>query len=241
MTCARCPTSARFWQIWVFPSPTPQSLVSCFGTDVNPNAGLMGRESLRPCYGALMPCGLVRWQLTNMPHFLTWSCYRRQQYFTAPAMKDLFLDCLESSRRRYRLLVYGYVVMPEHVYLLVSEPSNDLLSTSIQALKISFFRRATAIGLRHSPFWQKRYYDHNVRSAHSFSNKLGYIHRNPVHRGLVRELQDWPWSSYRHYLTGAAEIVEIESEWTAMRRTGRVPHLPKPGRCGAPTCEGWSE
>lgn len=138
-----------------------------------------------------MPHGLARWQLTNMSHFLTWSCYRRRQYFTAPAIKDLFLDCLESVRRRYGILVYGYVVMPEHVHLLVSEPTVQLLATAIQALKISFFRRAVAIGWRESPFWQKRYYDHNVRSARSFTNKLRYIHRNPVRRGLVREPQDW--------------------------------------------------
>jgi putative transposase len=82
----------------------------------------------------------------------------------------------------------GYVVMPDHVHLLVSEPDRELLCTAIQALKISFARRAPAGGYQgEMPFWQKRYYDHNVRTATSFDDKLRYIHRNPVKRGLCAE------------------------------------------------------
>ncbi|HEY5164109.1 MAG TPA: transposase [Terriglobales bacterium] len=189
-----------------------------------------------------MPFGLKRYQRTEQPHFLTWSCYRRRQYFASAALKDVFLDCLERIRRRYGFRVFGYVVMPEHVHLLVSEPDVELLSTAIQALKLSVFRHAAVAGWREPPFWQKRYYDHNVRTAESFSNKLRYMHRNPVRRGLCADPIDWHWSSFRHYATAEIGAVEIESEWTAMRRQGRIPHLPTPGRCGAPTAwEGWSE
>ena len=59
----------------------------------------------------------------------------------ARARRDLFLESLERVRRRYRLVVLGYVVMPEHVHLLVSEPQRDSLSTAVQALKLSFVRR----------------------------------------------------------------------------------------------------
>jgi len=68
------------------------------------------------------------------------------------------------------------------------------------------------------PFWQARYYDFNVWSEKKFVEKLRYIHRNPVARGLVNKPEDWPWSSFRHYLTGAEGTVEIESQWTARRR-----------------------
>ena len=58
--------------------------------------------------------------------------------------------------------------------------------------------------------------------------KLRYMHRNPVKRGLVQHPKDWAWSSFRHYATGAEGIVEIESEWTARRRErmGLAPKLP---------------
>lgn len=48
--------------------------------------------------------------------------------------------------------------------------------------------------------------------------KLRYIHRNPVKRGLVSRPEDWLWSSFRHYATGETDVVEIESQWTARKR-----------------------
>src|ERR1700674_1180829 len=67
-------------------------------------------------------------------------------------------------------------------------------------------------------FWQKRYYDFNVRNESQFVEKLRYIHRNPVKRGLCVAAKDWAWSSFRQYATGCAGTVEIECEWTARER-----------------------
>ena len=110
----------------------------------------------------------------------------------------------------------GYVVMPEHVHLLVSEPESARLATAIQALKQSVWR---SLALRsREPFWQARYYDFNVRSSRKRIEKLRYMHRNPVARGLADKPEDWERSSYTHYLTGLEGIIEIESEWTAAKR-----------------------
>jgi putative transposase len=79
-------------------------------------------------------------------HFLTFSCYRRQPLFTSSTRCDLFLQVLERVRRRYRLVVLGYVVMPEHVHLLVSEPQRATLSTAIQALKLGLVRSLQGSG-----------------------------------------------------------------------------------------------
>jgi len=67
-------------------------------------------------------------------------------------------------------------------------------------------------------FWQTRYYDFNVITQPKFVEKLRYIHRNPVERGLVEKPEDWPWSSFRHWSTGEPALVEIESHWTWTRR-----------------------
>ena len=67
-------------------------------------------------------------------------------------------------------------------------------------------------------FWQKRYYDFNIRNYPRFVEKLRYMHRNPVNRELVELPGDWEWSSFRHYLSGVEGVVEIESQWTARRR-----------------------
>ena len=67
-------------------------------------------------------------------------------------------------------------------------------------------------------FWQKRYYDYNIRDRHQFVEKLRYIHRNPVKRGLCERPEEWQWSSFLHYATGAEGCVEIESDWTSRKR-----------------------
>lgn len=114
--------------------------------------------------------------------------------------------------------------MPEHVHLLLSEPEHGLLATALQALKIAVARRAVFYAPAHGAFWQRRYYDHNVRDYDSFVEKLRYLHRNPVKRGLVAQPDEWRWSSFHHYWTGARGVVEIESSWTAARRGGNIPH-----------------
>ena len=130
-----------------------------------------------------------------------------------------YFECaLERVRRSYGMCVYGYVVMPEHVHLLVNEPERETLARAMQSLKQSVAR---TLALRaKDPFWQARYYDFNVWSEKKFVEKLRYIHRNPVERGLVERPEDWRWGSFRHYRTGAAGVVEIESQWSARRREG---------------------
>jgi putative transposase len=165
-----------------------------------------------------MTRGLVRYQKTGEYHFLTFSCYRRRPYLAAASARDLFESALESIRHRYIFAVAGYVVMPEHVHLLLSEPRIGLQSRAVQALKPSVSVRRT-----NHPFWQARYYDFNVPTRAKHLEKLRYMHRNPVVRGLVAKPEDWAWSSYRHYATGLEGAVEVESEWTAARRGGNLP------------------
>ena len=90
--------------------------------------------------------GLHRFYGADDLHFLTFSCYRRLPLFTNQAHCDLFLTILERVRRRYRFVVLGYVVMPEHVHLLVSEPQRETLSTAIQALKLGVVRSIRCSG-----------------------------------------------------------------------------------------------
>ncbi len=146
-------------------------------------------------------------------------------------------------RRQFQMRIYGYVVMPEHVHLLVSEPEHRTLADAMHYLKLSFSKQVRSLtraqvsvqkrdanlghqpqlrDSQHEPFWQKRYYDRNVRSVREFGIKLRYLHRNPVKRGLVRDPGDWKWSSFRHYAFREMGVVEIESEWTGRDRELKV-------------------
>ena len=161
-----------------------------------------------------MPTGLHRRHDTWDLHFITFSCYQRRPFLANSRAKQLFEEALEKSRRHYDFYVVGYVVMPEHVHLLISEPERGPLSSAIQAIKQSVTRNLDWAG----HFWQARYYDFNVYTDEKRIEKLRYVHRNPVRRGLVDRPEDWPWSSFEHYATGKESVVEIESMWTARKR-----------------------
>ena len=175
-------------------------------------------------------------------HFITCSCYRRQPWLGTPRRRDLFLAVLEQVRRRYRFVVAGYVVMPEHIHLLISEPQVKTPSAVMQALKLGFARRVIAetqrLGAGHDPtsrkareaghphvaqhIWQKRFYDFNVWTERKRVEKLRYMHRNPVKRGLVATPELWRWSSFRAYSLGEAGPVKV-NEWEVLKMRLRPP------------------
>jgi putative transposase len=173
---------------------------------------------LHRCYGA------------GYLHFITTSCYQRRALLGSARNRDLFLRVLEQVRRRYRFVVVGYVVMPEHVHLLLSEPERGNPSVVMQALKQSFARKLLrrrragndpqldslwSVAVDEGHIWQRRFYDFVVWTEHKRIEKLRYMHRNPVKRGLVLEPEQWRWSSFRHYAYGESGPVLVNEEQKA--------------------------
>jgi putative transposase len=167
-----------------------------------------------------MPTGLQRFQQTNQLHFITFSCYKRQPFLQTPTAKDILEQILEQTRKQQGLRIAAYVLMPEHVHLLTNEPVTSTLAIFLQILKQQASRELKSPAQKQ--FWQRRYYDFNVSSPEKFTEKLQYIHRNPVKRGLVSSPEEYRWSSFNHYATGEPHPVEIESQWTARRRESRA-------------------
>jgi putative transposase len=162
-----------------------------------------------------MPSGLKRLHQSGPSHFVTFTCYHRFSHLADDKICQAFVVALERARRLYQFRVYGFVAMPEHAHLLISEPETGTVAKAVQALKISSSLRSTKARDRsecRSPLWQKRYYDRNIRDYAEFVEKLQYIHRNPVRRGLVERAEDWKWSSFRHYALREECGVEIESQ-----------------------------
>src|SRR5256885_16128096 len=82
-----------------------------------------------------MPWGLTRFHHSGQSHFVTFCCYHRRRLLITNESRRIFESALERVRRKYRLYVYGYVVMPEHVHLLLSEPQQDTLADALKSLK----------------------------------------------------------------------------------------------------------
>ena len=175
---------------------------------------------------SLMPRNLKRYNGRGDLHFVTFSCYRRLPLLRTIRARNLFVRALGAVHERYKFLLVGYVVMPDHVHLLISEPPKLTPSVMLKALKQRVSRdlrkkkHNAANGQLRLPFmndalelpcfWQPRFYDFNVYSSHKVREKLEYMHANPVKRGLVKNPGAWMWSSFLFYERGETGLVTID-------------------------------
>src|SRR5215470_7224337 len=168
-------------------------------------------------------------------HFITNSCYHRRPLLDSPRARDRFLSVLEQTRQRYRFVVVGYVVMPEHVHLLIAEPEVGNPSTVMQVLKQRTahvllpkrkrkdLRQRELFGAEpRRAFWQACFYDFNVWTTKKRIEKLRDMHRNPVKRGLVASPEQWRWSSCRFYRMGESGPVRVNEGWGEISFRHRV-------------------
>ena len=131
------------------------------------------------------------------------------------------LDALSSSRERHRCHLWAYVIMPEHVYILLWFPTPDHdISAVLRSLKQPISQKAVRFARANAPeflprmldvqpsgkrsyrFWQRGGgFDRNIWEDRYIWSMIDYIHANPVRRGLARVPEDWAWSSAREYLS----------------------------------------
>ena len=136
--------------------------------------------------------------------FVTFGCYRNLPFLSDDSAKQIFLEELDRTRTKHGFKLLGYVIMPEHVHLVLHPPDGMPLGSVVREMKSCSAKRLFQFEGPPQPgvqrvFWQKRCYDHNCRTPKSTVEKIRYCHNNPVRRGLVAEPGDWIWSSYNCY------------------------------------------
>ena len=173
-----------------------------------------------------MPKNLKRYYGRGDLHFVTFSCYRRLPLLRSIRARNIFVKTLGAVRDRYKFMLVGYVVMPEHVHLLLSEPPKSTPSVVLKVLKQRVARdlrkkkRARRDGQLRLPFmtgdaglprfWQPRFHDFNVYTKYKLRQKLQYMHANPVKRGLVKNPGEWIWSSFSFYEKGQQGLLKVD-------------------------------
>lgn len=159
-------------------------------------------------------------------HFITFSCYRRLPLLGSAHARNVFVQILGEVRDQFGFALVGFVVMLEHVHLLIGEPKRGNPSTVLYVLKQRVSTRLRHRRRRRShpsqlvlsfpettslpQFWQRRFYDFNVWSRKKKIEKLGYMHMNPVKRGLVLRSADWIWSSAAFYAGRESNTIRID-------------------------------
>lgn len=157
-------------------------------------------------------------------HFVTFACHRRRKALEEDQPKRIVLGVLAQQLRRQDATCVGFVVMPEHVHAVVWFPQPQQLSLfmhewkRISSEKIStWFRRHrpsyyTASGMQ-GTFWQAKFYPFEIYTQEKLREKVEYMHKNPVDRGLVERAVDYRWSSARYWLEGRPVGVLLGWVW----------------------------
>ncbi len=136
-------------------------------------------------------------------------------------LRDALVELLALKLRDYRGICSGYVIMPDHVHLIVWFGKPDELSRFMKSWKqtssIKLKRTLRGVAPQYAskipladPFWQSKYYPFNLYSQKKAEEKLDYIHKNPVTAGLVQRAVDWKWSSARFFQMGEPSMVPLE-------------------------------
>lgn len=162
-------------------------------------------------------------------HFLTFSCFRRLPLLSRDRTCQWMVDAIDLSRRKNPFDLWAWVIMPEHVHLVLLPHADVRIASILTTMKQSVSRRAINWLQMESPeylaslrdlqpngtqsyrFWQRGGgYDRNLRSVRDVHEKILYVHRNPVIRGLVSSTEKWKWSSASSWKTGVNEPPDID-------------------------------
>ncbi len=158
----------------------------------------------------------ISYNLPNHAHYLTFSCYRRQKLLLHDEICLELIKTWDEVRRKGEFAIWSYVIMPEHIHLLIHPRNEDYeMSKILRLLKEQFTHRVVEQWKNLSPrllnlirvqrgrrslhrFWQEGGgYDRNLYNWDVIRRAIDYIEWNPVRRGLVIEPMDWRWSSAR--------------------------------------------
>jgi putative transposase len=167
---------------------------------------------------------------TEYPHFITSTINSWLPVFTRQEAADIIYDSWRYLQRERGLQLYAYVVLENHLHMVVSAPG---LSTDMQSFKsytarkiidllkerraTTLLRQLRAMKLRHKTqseyqVWQEGGKPKQIESDEMMWQKIEYIHNNPVVRGFVDDPLHWRWSSARNY-AGQPALIEVATDW----------------------------
>jgi putative transposase len=152
---------------------------------------------------------LRRLLVSDRVFFITCNLHRARLLFTEPDFVCL-AEAFQGVRKRRGLLLTGYVFMPDHWHALLVPSEGDTLPRLMDSLKVAAMRRVNARREKREPLWQPRYFDQIVRSVKQYRDCLHYMHFNPVQRRLVRNPEDWRWSSFCAYDGNRQVLLEVD-------------------------------
>jgi len=172
----------------------------------------------------------TRFNTPGDAHFLSFRCYRNRKFLNYGLTRRFFISALKNARRRHCFDIWAYVIMPQHVHLLIfPRPEVYSISAILKSIKQPVARKSVnwlkankphilgslevAPGSGKYRFWQDGGgYDRNLTRIFEIQEITEYIHYNPVKAGLANRPEDWYWSSARAWVLDEFEPLDIDKE-----------------------------
>lgn len=146
----------------------------------------------------------------GLVYFVTTVAHKREPIFTNEKSCKIVLLTIEYFKLLFDYKVFAYCLMPDHVHLLIQPFGEYNLSYIMKMIKGSFARKINKYKNSTGPIWQKRFYDEGIRDAAMLTQKIEYIHNNPIRKKLISSLEEYPYSSYHWYFGNNKNILEID-------------------------------
>src|SRR4030043_330674 len=151
-----------------------------------------------------------RYPNEGFPYFVTTNVRDRRSLFTEHGCHQVAIEGIIFLRTRLGHQVHAYVLMPDHMHLVITPRDNDNISQAMHSLKLYTSHQIGALlGLK-GGIWQARFYERALRTPKDAEDALVYIHDNPVKAGLAKKPEDYDWSSYRACILGKSTPIEVD-------------------------------
>ncbi|MBI5353574.1 MAG: transposase [Chloroflexi bacterium] len=174
-----------------------------------------------------------RYRIDGSIYYITSVTYNRLKLFTQPSFIILIIDSLNYYRYQYSCKIIGYVIMPDHIHLLILPQEEKAVTDFMRDFKrftsgritrqakvegktelVKTFESAgTETERADYKVWQDSFWEQSVYTEKFLKQKLDYIHLNPVRAGIVESAGDYLYSSYRNYFLNDNQLMEIDTHW----------------------------
>ena len=131
----------------------------------------------------------------GFPSLITTNIDERRSVFASPHAARLLLQVISEVRRETHFKLLAFVVMPDHIHLVIAIPPGLALGRIMRLIKGRFSNRYNRISRGRGSLWQERYHERALRSERELVAAIEYVHANPIKAGLASQAELFPWSS----------------------------------------------
>lgn len=145
---------------------------------------------------------MKRYYEDNMFYFITTVTHNRKEIFSSKIACELFIVVVTYLKHIYDFSVYGFVIMPDHVHIIIHPCGDKNISEIMKKIKGNFSRMYNKIYNSNGQIWQRSFFESVIRNPNEIIEIIKYIHNNPIRKNLVNRVDEYVYSSYMYYHGG---------------------------------------